>query len=114
MTPEDFIARLGNDDSLQFEETMSLIDALYDFTPTAFTNGSVENTSDENQGSCKVFAFGRLNGLNEAQTLACFGEHYRNVLSDPDGTGHANIRDFMAHGWQRVDMPTEPLKPRQA
>jgi hypothetical protein len=114
MTLDDFIARLGNDDTLLFAETMALIDDLYDFTPMAFSNGPVDNAAGENQGSCKVFAFGKLNGLDEARTLACFGEHYRDVLADPDGTGHANIRAFMAHGWEGVDLAGSPLEPRRS
>ena len=89
-----------------FAETLSLIGDLYTYTPTAFVNGlsgdALHSPAGVNEGSCKVFAFGQLNGLSEAQTLACFGEHYQAVLDDPDGTGHPNIRLFMRDGWAGV------------
>jgi hypothetical protein len=117
MTLDDFIACLGNDDSLLFAETMAMIDAHYEARPTAFRNGSgddlVRNAADHNQGSCRIFAFGRLNGLTEQQTLACFGEHYRHVLANPDGSDHANIRAFMRHGWSGIHFDNAPLRPRR-
>ena len=39
MTLDDFISRLGRDDTLMFEETLAIIEANYDFTQTAFNNG---------------------------------------------------------------------------
>jgi hypothetical protein len=117
MTPNDFIARLGRDETLMFEETLAIIDANYDYTPTAFSNGTgdgiLRNAPDQNQGSCKVFAFGKLNSLDAQQLLACFGEHYRQVLADPDGGDHANIRTFMRNGWEGIRFDGEPLRLRQ-
>lgn len=117
MTLDDFIARLGRDDALIFEETLAIIDEFYDFTPTAFSNGIGDeilyNPPDRNQGSCRLFAFGKLNDLDEKQLLACFGEHYRHVLADPDGKDHANIRTFMRNGWQGIRFEGEPLRLRQ-
>ncbi len=117
MTLDDFISRLGNDDNLMFEETLAIIDANYDFTPTAFSNGlgddALYNAHDQNQGSCRLFAFGKLNGLDEKQLLACFGEHYRQVLADPDGEEHANIRTFMRNGWDGIRFDGQPLRLRQ-
>ena len=88
--------------TLQFNETMSLIDALYYFTPTAFSNGNTQNGAGENNGSCKLFAFAKLNGFSEPQTLALFGEFYRDVLASPDGDDHQNIRNFMQTGWAGI------------
>jgi len=99
-----------------FNEVIALIGDLYDYTPTAFGNGAGDDRLDSpagsNEGSCKVFAFGRLNGLSVGQTLACFGEHYRAVLADPEGKGHPNIRLFMRHGWAGIRFDAEPLKPK--
>ena len=117
MTPDEFIARLGRDDSLMFEETLAIISDNYAFTPTAFSNGDgeeiIHNAPDQNQGSCKVFAFGMLNGLDEKQLLACFGEHFRHVVADPAGKDHPNIRNFMRHGWKGIRFTGEPLRLRQ-
>jgi hypothetical protein len=116
MTLDDFIARLGTNDNQAFEETLAIIASNYDFTPTGFTNGigddRLYNAPDENQGSCKLFAFGMLNGLDEKQLLACFGEHYRKVLADPGGADHANIRMFMRHGWRGIRLDGKPLRMR--
>lgn len=90
-------------DSIAFTDTLAVIDALYDFTPTAFKNGELMNEQGENNGSCKLFAFAQLQGLTPQQTLACFGAYYRDdVLKHPEGTDHQNIRNFMKHGWHEI------------
>jgi hypothetical protein len=101
---EYFIQRLRHAPELvTFEETIELIDALYDFTPTAFDNGSQHNSAGENTGSCKILAFARLNDLTREETLACFGRYYRkDVLGNPHCTSHTNIRNFLTHGWEGV------------
>jgi hypothetical protein len=88
--------------TLQFSDTMGVIEALYDFTPTGFTNGSTRNEAGDNNGSCKLFAFAQLSDFTEPQTLALFGEYYRDVLATPDGDDHQNIRNFMKTGWAGV------------
>ena len=99
----DYITALTDAPStLTFDDTLSVIDAHYDFTPTAFKNGGVENAANTNNGSCKVFSFATLHGLTQAQTLAMFAQHYQNVLDNPKGDAHANIRAFMAGGLDGV------------
>jgi len=88
--------------SLQFSDTMDVIDALYDFTPTSFSNGNTQNAAGENNGSCKLFAFAQLNDFTEPQTLALFGEYFRDVLATPEGDDHQNIRNFMTTGWAGI------------
>ena len=44
-----------------FQETIAFIDENYHFTPTAFKNGNQHNNANENNGSCKIFAFAKLN-----------------------------------------------------
>jgi hypothetical protein len=100
-------------DSIEFDTTMAAIDANYDFTPTAFDNGDCHNEAGQNNGSSKILAFSHLNGLSQAQTLACFGRFYReDVLGNPDGDSHQNIRNFMKHGWDGVSFKGQPLEPR--
>ena len=95
---------------VEFSQVMSVIDACYDYTPCQFSNGGVENEAGSNEGSCKLFAFAKLQQLNQAQTLALFGHFYRDeVLSDPEGSSHANIRAFMQNGWQGVQFSAPPL-----
>jgi hypothetical protein len=90
-------------DSIAFNDTMSVIDANYDFTPTAFRNGEMQNEAGQNNGSCKVFSFAKLHHLTPQQTLHCFGSYYRDdVLKHPQGSDHQNIRNFIRTGWDRI------------
>lgn len=99
-----FLTRLRAGE-IDFDDTIALINALYDYTPTRFSNGladTVINEAGQNAGSCRIFAFAQLNSLSEADTLACFGRFYRDVLAEPQGTSHGNIRAFMRDGWAGV------------
>ena len=94
-------------EELEFDDIIQTIDANYQYSPTHFTNGldetAVINTAGTNEGSCKIFAFSLINKLNKSETLACFGEYYRNdVLLHPENTDHANIRTFMQYGWDGI------------
>jgi hypothetical protein len=90
-------------DTITFSEVIAYIDTHYDFTPTRFVNGETVNEAGQNNGSCKIFSFARLNELTVAQTLALFGDYYRvDVLGNPDGTDHQNIRNFILHGWEGI------------
>jgi hypothetical protein len=92
--------------SITFPHVIEIIDAHYDYAPTQFINGRgddcVVNAAGTNEGSCRIFAFAQLNNLNEAETLACFGQFYRDVLNTPGGADHANIRTFMRYGWKGI------------
>jgi len=104
---------LTSPEKIGFADTMAVVDANYHFTETAFQNGEMNNQQGENSGSCKLFSFAKLQGLSEQQTLACFGEYYRNdVLASPDGTDHQNIRNFIKTGWQGIRFEVMPLKAR--
>ena len=106
----DYIAALdARPLTVTFEDTLAVIDAHYDFTPTAFKNGGVDNVAGTNNGSCKVFSFAKLHGLTQAQTLAMFAQHYQNVLDEPNGDAHANIRAFMETGFDGVVFSREAL-----
>ena len=90
------------DGSAKFADVIAFIEARYQHTPTAFQNGAQFNAATENQGSAKVFSFAQLEGLNQADTLSLFAEHYASVLATPEGTDHQNIRQFMQNGWDSV------------
>ncbi len=108
MSVETFINTLTHTpEAVSFNDTMALINRHFDYTPTCFTNGAGNvqaiNKAGSNEGSCKIFALGKLLQLNEAQTLHCFGDYYRiDVLQHPEGNDHANIRNFMLHGWAGI------------
>ncbi len=115
MSIHNFIEKIRSDaSSVSFEETMEIIASHFTYQPTTFTNGSgddcVTNTAGTNEGSCKIFAFAKLNGLTPDETLACFGKYYReDVLQNPEGSDHANIRTFMRYGWNGIHFEGEAL-----
>jgi hypothetical protein len=48
--------------------------------------------------------------LTQAETLACFGTYYfEEVLGDPKGTNHQNIRNFMQSGWNGIQFEGDAL-----
>lgn len=109
-TIESLIKQIKNShDELRFEHVMAVIETHYDFSPSAFRNGDVENSAEQNQGSCKLFAFALLHELSQEQTLNLFAQHYQSVLADPKGEAHQNIRQFMAHGWNGIEFVRFPL-----
>ncbi|MFM9825480.1 HopJ type III effector protein [Flavobacterium sp.] len=96
--------------TITFPETIAVIEENYDFTPIAFVNGTQRNAAGENSGSCKLFAFAQLQNLSQAETLACFGAYYfEEVLGDPEGTNHQNIRNFMKLGWDGIQFEGDAL-----
>ncbi|KXJ52161.1 HopJ type III effector protein [Neptuniibacter pectenicola] len=109
MTLNDFIAKLDNSSELDFEDTMQVIKDNYSYTPTAFTNGTINNDAGQNEGSCKIFAFAQLNNLDETTTLKCFGRFYQDVLNTPEGDDHGNIRNFMKSGWAGIQFQGQAL-----
>jgi len=97
--------------TIDFKDVITFIDENYDFTPTKFTNGNTVNEANQNNGSCKVFSFARLNQFSKEETLALFGDFYRDdVLQNPEGTDHQNIRNFIEFGWQGIFFEGEALK----
>lgn len=98
-------------ETIQFKKVIAYIDEHYDFTPTKFTNGNTINEANQNNGSCKVFSFAQLNNLAKENVLPLFGEYYReDVLKNPEGTDHQNIRNFMEFGWDGISFEGEALK----
>lgn len=108
MSLQDFCARLHNEQFL-FAETLAFIAAHYDYQPSAFRNGSVDNASGQNEGSCKTLGLALLEGLSLEETLRAFGEHYRAVLASPDGNDHGNIRALQDTGLHGVHFERQPL-----
>ncbi len=107
MTLETFIASIKSGTPVSFNLTIEVIQAHYQYTPSRFTNGlnehAIVNEAGTNEGSCRIFAFARLHGLSESETLQLFGDFYRkDVLEHPDAQDHLNIRTFMKYGWAGI------------
>ena len=99
--------------AITFPETIAVIEENYDFTPTTFDNGAQHNEAGQNSGSCKLFAFAKLQNLSQGETLACFGAYYfEEVLENPEGTNHQNIRNFMKSGWDGIKFEDVALVPK--
>lgn len=111
MSIEAFIKKINlNPASIQFVDSIAVIDEHYTFIPTAFQNGLFKNDAGQNSGSCKLFSFARLHKLTEAQTLVCFGDYYRiDVLQHPDAQNHQNIRNFIQFGWKGIAFEGDAL-----
>ncbi|PIA67723.1 HopJ type III effector protein [Pseudomonas sediminis] len=101
--------RLQQDDYV-FSETLAFVAAHYDYQPSAFRNGDVENATGQNEGSCKTLGLALLEGFSNDEALRAFGEHYRSVLATPQGSDHGNIRALMVHGLDGVKFEQQPLK----
>ena len=97
-------------ETVSFTDTMAVIEVNYIFTPTAFTNGELKNAEGENSGSCKLFAFAIKQNLTKEETLACFGAYYfEEVLKNPEGSNHQNIRNFVKTGFAGLKFEAEAL-----
>jgi hypothetical protein len=89
-------------DDLKFEDVIALIDKYYEYGLIEWKNGDIVNKQEENEGSAKVLSYAALSGMDKETTLKLWGQYYRDVLANPDGTDHANIRNFMKYGWDGV------------
>ncbi|NPA72535.1 MAG: HopJ type III effector protein [Gammaproteobacteria bacterium] len=110
MTTQMLINAL-NQGPVDFKTVIETIDTEYQFTPSQFQNGQTSNAENTNNGSCKIFAFGQLNNLSEQATLNAFGDFYtQDVLANPEGDDHQNIRNFMQSGWSGIQFDKTALK----
>jgi hypothetical protein len=111
---EHFFIQLSTEpESISFGQSIALIDELYHFTPVAFTNGEKHNAAGENNGACKILAFGLLHQLSAPQTLHLFGDYYRAVLDTPKAHDHLNIRNFIRTGWDGVAFELNALQEKE-
>jgi hypothetical protein len=108
-----------NPEIIEFQDIMTMIDEHYIYTASDFSNGPdqerIFNKAGENEGSCKIFSFAQLHQLNMTQTLNCFGRYYReDVVKNPEGSDHANIRTFDKYGWSHITFDSDALKRKTA
>jgi hypothetical protein len=114
MSLSTFLAQIKNNHLVGFAETIAMIEAHYNYQPTEFSNGvgddRLMSPAGTNEGSCKIFAFAQLHDLTIEQTLNLFGDYYRlDVLQNPNGTDHQNIRLFIKYGWRGVSFQNSSL-----
>jgi hypothetical protein len=109
-----FLEKINNDVPVSFDETIAVITENYHYQATEFSNGLNEHTlvnkAGTNEGSCKIFAFAKIHQLDQQQTLNLFGDFYwLDVLNDPQGIGHQNIRNFIKYSWEGICFKGEAL-----
>lgn len=98
-------------ETINFNDVIVFIDENYNFKPVRFVNGCIVNEANQNNGSCKIFSFAKMNNLSEKDTLALFGDFYRNdVLQNPEGEDHQNIRNFIKYGWNGIQFTEDALE----
>ncbi|KAL7431334.1 hypothetical protein ACHAXH_002337 [Discostella pseudostelligera] len=90
-------------DKLMFDEFITLCDEQYEYGLIEFKNGDITNGPGENDGSAKVLSYAALAEFDKEMTLKLWGQYYRDVLANPSGNDHQNIRNFMKYGWEGVD-----------
>lgn len=116
MTLEQLLSQIKlSPKEVEFSDVIAVIERAYDYQATQFHNGldsdKLTNDAGTNEGSCKIFAFAKDQGLNKDATLACFGKYYReDVLEHPNNTDHMNIRTFMTYGWDGIEFEKEALE----
>lgn len=108
------LEQIKNNEVISFDKTIAIITENYHYHPTEFSNGLAENkltnAAGTNEGSCKIFSFAQINQLNQQQTLSLFGDFYKkDVLDNPTGNDHQNIRNFMEFGWEGISYPVQAL-----
>lgn len=116
MSIDLFLEKIKNNEVINFDETIAVISENYHYQATEFSNGLHENIlinkAGTNEGSCKIFAFAQVYQLTQQQTLNLFGDYYRlDVLNNPDGTTHQNIRNFIKYGWEGIHFAGNALSP---
>ncbi|BFM10472.1 HopJ type III effector protein [Simiduia litorea] len=112
MNLADFLDKLhASPADIQFSEVMSLIEQHFTYLPSGFTNAGQRSEAGQNEGSCKIFALAKHLKLSDQACLACFGDFYRiDVVQNPAGTDHANIRQCLKTGLANISFDRPPLQ----
>ena len=113
-----FLEKINANHPVRFDETIAIIHENYEYQPAEFHNGLKDellvNKAGTNEGSCKIFAFAQLNQLTQEQTLNLFGDYYQlDVLNNPQGIDHQNIRHFFHFGWAGISFKSPALHVKQ-
>eukprot|EP00934_Nitzschia_sp_Nitz4_P005185 Nitzschia sp. Nitz4//scaffold17_size182527//130523//131150//NITZ4_001871-RA/size182527-snap-gene-0.300-mRNA-1//-1//CDS//3329539391//5175//frame0 len=98
-----FNNKVEDSDNTMMEDVLAIISKYYDYHEVKFRNGDVLNQAGQNGGTAKLLSYAALYKLDKPTTLKLWGQHYRDVLADPKGDSHQNIRNFMVHGWEGID-----------
>ncbi|WP_459207862.1 HopJ type III effector protein [Pseudomonas sp. MLB6B] len=93
-----------------FADTLAFVAEHYRYTPQGFDNNGLVSAAGQNEGSCKTLGLALLENFTKDEALLAFGEHYRDVLSTPEGSDHGNIRALMKGGLAGITFQAQPLQ----
>jgi len=108
-----------------FDRFIALIDSIFETHPVEFHNGIINhgetattsasyttliNEAGSNLWSLKVFAFAIMMGYTASQALSLFGEHYNDVIEDPNSGRHLNIEQVYKHWLWGVQIQGMPFR----
>lgn len=88
--------------NLMLEDVLEMINAHYETQLLEYSVGNIVNKQGENEATGLILSYAALSNMNKETTLKLWGQYYRDVLKNPNGTDHANIREFMKNGWNSV------------
>lgn len=104
---QQLLAQLAHSEHT-FAQTLAFIEQHFNYQASGFKFAQLESNSEQNQGSCKIFALAQLLNLTQAQTLLCFGEHYRH-LNNTAQDSHLNLRQLAKIGRINIEFEHFPL-----
>ena len=90
---------------LGFDAVSVALEAFFNFTDMPMQIGSVKNEVGQNLGSKIRCAVAVELGASKEELLSWFGVFHKEVLADPDGDNHPNIRAIMEHGIAGIIVP---------
>lgn len=88
--------------NLMLEDVLETINSHYETQLLEYRVGNIVNKQGENEATGLILSYAALSNMNQETTLKLWGQYYRDVLKNPTGTDHANIREFMKTGWKGV------------
>lgn len=86
----------------KLQANIAAIESTYLISPQGFKVGDVFNEPGDNMGSLAILGFARLHNLPLEKVLPIFGEAYDEVMANPEGDDHKNIRALIKFGVESV------------
>ncbi|MBT3727100.1 hypothetical protein HOG21_05480 [bacterium] len=79
-----------------FDDFIAFVDKYFMLISTGFNNNGLKNNKFKNEGSLKVLAFAKYCKMTDVTEIAgLFKGYYKDVLKDPKGDNHQNIRHLI-------------------
>ncbi len=82
----------------ELNKNVTSILSVWNLIPQGFVVGSQANKPEENESTLVILGFSLMHKLPLEKILPMFAEAYEEVLADPDGDSHLNIRALISFG----------------